>query len=98
MSRQTQNQLLNLMESGRVKVDQQKRRYDFIIKGIKVFASANDINRISKPLQSRFMKLYLSKYSEEQFLDVSVKVLPKLSSSIARYIGNNVYKNGGDIR
>jgi hypothetical protein len=29
---------------------------------------------------------------------VSEKVLPKLSSSIARYIGANVWKNGGDIR
>jgi hypothetical protein len=26
------------------------------------------------------------------------KVLPKLSSSLARYIGTNVWKNGGDIR
>jgi hypothetical protein len=29
---------------------------------------------------------------------VSEKVLPKLSSSLARYIGVNVWKNGGDIR
>jgi hypothetical protein len=29
---------------------------------------------------------------------VSEKVLPKLSSSLARYIGANVWKNGGDIR
>jgi hypothetical protein len=78
-------------------VTQQKKRYDFEIKGVKVFASANDISRISKPLQSRFMKLFLSKYTKEQFLDVSEKVLPKLSPSIARYIGNSVYKNG-DIR
>src|SRR5215831_4944743 len=31
MSRQFQNQLLNFMESGRVKVDQQKKQYDFQI-------------------------------------------------------------------
>jgi len=29
---------------------------------------------------------------------VSEKVLPKRSSSLARYIGTNVWKNGGDIR
>jgi Holliday junction DNA helicase RuvB len=98
MSRQFQNQLLNFMESGRVKVDHQKRQYDFEIKGAKVFASANDINRISKPLQSRFRKLFLSRYTEEQFLDVSEKVLPKFSTSIARYIGANVFNQGGDIR
>ena len=31
-------------------------------------------------------------------MDVSEKVLPKLSFSLARYIGANVWKNGGDIR
>jgi hypothetical protein len=29
---------------------------------------------------------------------VSEKVLPKLSSNLARYIGASVWKNGGDIR
>jgi replication-associated recombination protein RarA len=71
MPRQFQNQLLNFMESGRVKVDQQKKQYDFVIKGAKVFATSNDIGRLSKPLQSRFMKLFLPRYSEAQFLDVS---------------------------
>ena len=98
MPRQFQNQLLNFMESGRVKVDMQKKQYDFEIKGAKVFATANEINRLSKPLQSRFRKLFLPRYTEEQFLDVSEKVLSKTSPSIARYIAANVWKNGGDIR
>jgi hypothetical protein len=62
------------MESGRVKIDQQKRQYDFKIRGAKVFATCNEINRLSKPLVSRFHKLFLSRYTEEQFIDVSVKV------------------------
>ena len=98
MPRQFQNQLLNFMESGRVKVDMQKRQYDFEIKGAKVFATCNDINRVSKPMQSRFRKLSLPRYTEEQFLDVSEKVLSKISPSIARYIAANIWKNGGDIR
>ena len=81
MSRQFQNQLLNFMEVGRVKVDQQRKQYDFEIKGAKVFATANEINGLSKPLQSRFRKLFLPEYTEEQFLDVSDKVLPKLHRS-----------------
>jgi replication-associated recombination protein RarA len=93
-----QNQLLNFMESGRVKVDQQKKQYDFEIKGAKVFATCNEIDKLSKPLQSRFGKLFLSRYTEQQFLDVSEKVLPKLSSSLARYIGASVWKSGGDMR
>src|SRR5215469_7233893 len=90
--------LLGFLESGRVKVDQKNCQMDFELKGCKVFATANEINRLSKPLQSRFRKLFLPKYTEVQYLDVSEKVLPKLSSSLARYIGANVGKNGGDIR
>jgi hypothetical protein len=50
------------MESGRVKVDQQCKQYDFEINGAKVFATFNEIDR--KPLQSRFRKLLLPKYTE----------------------------------
>ena len=98
MSRTFQNQLLNLMESGRVKVDQQRRQYDFIIHGAKIFATCNDISRISKPLQSRFRKLFLHRYTQEEFLNVSEVVLPKTSPSVARYVGANVWNRGGDIR
>ena len=42
--------------------------------------------------------LFLSRYTEQQFLDVCEKVLPKLCPSITRYIGAIVFKNGGDIR
>jgi len=90
--------LLNFLESGRVKVDQKKCQVDFELEGCKVFATANEINRLSKPLQSRFRKLFLPRYTEEQFLDVSEKVLSKTSPSIARYIAANVWKNEGDIR
>src|SRR5215813_11257646 len=98
MARQFQEKLLNFMESGHIKVDQIRRQYDFQIKGAKVFATCNEINRLSKPLQSRFRRLFLPSYTEEEFLNVSEKVLPKLGCSLARYIGTNVWKNGGDIR
>ena len=98
MSRQFQIQLLNFMESGRVDVEQQRKQYHFEIKGVKVFATANEITRLSKPLQSRFRKLFLPRYTEQQFIEVSVKVLKNLSESMVRYIGFTVFKNGGDIR
>jgi len=74
-----------------------RRQYDFEINAAKVFGTCNEINRLSKPLQSRFRKLLVPEYTEQQFLDVS-EVLSKTSPSIARYIGTNVWKNGGDIR
>jgi DNA polymerase III delta prime subunit len=96
MPKQFQDKLLNFMESGRIKVDQMRKRYDFKIKGAKVFAACNEITRLSKPLQSRFRRLHLPQYTEEQFLEVSIKVLPKLK--IAHVIGKAVWNQGGDIR
>ena len=92
MSRQFQNQLLNFLDSGRIKVDQQRRSYDFEIKAAKVFATCNEINRLSKPLQSRFRHLHLPPYTKEQFLNIAVKVCPKLKGAIARIIGDEVWK------
>jgi len=97
-SKNWQEKLLNFMESGRIKVDQQKKSYDFIINGAKVFSTCNDISRLSKPLQSRFRKIFLPKYSQEQFLNVCEKIMQKLSPSIARYIGAKVYETDGDVR
>jgi MoxR-like ATPase len=96
MPRQFQEKLLNFMESGHIKVDQMRKRYDFTIKGAKVFAACNEITRLSRPLQSRFRCLHLPPYTEEQFLEVSVKVLPKLK--IAHVIGKAVWDHRGDIR
>jgi hypothetical protein len=70
--------------------------YDFEIKGAKVFATCNEISRLSKPLQSRFRRLHLPPYTEEQFLDVSAKVLPNLK--IAQVIGKAVWNQRGDIQ
>jgi len=96
MPKQFQEKLLNFMESGHIKVDQMRKRYDFKIKGAKVFAACNEITRLSRPLQSRFRRLHLPPYTEEQFLEVSSKVLPKLK--IAHVIGKAVWDQRGDIR
>jgi len=96
MPRQFQEKLLNFMESGHIKVDQMRKQYDFKIKGAKVFAACNEITRLSRPLQSRFRRLHLPSYTEEQFLEVSVKVLPELK--IAHIIGKAVWERRGDIR
>jgi hypothetical protein len=77
------------MESGHIKVDQMRKHYDFKIKGAKVFAAWNEISRLSRPLQSRFRRLHLPRYTEDQFLEVSTKVLPKLK--IAHVIGMGLF-------
>jgi len=67
MPRQFQDKLLNFIESGHIKVDQMRKQYDFKIKGTKVFAACNEIARLSRPLQSRFRRLHLRLYSEQQY-------------------------------
>jgi MoxR-like ATPase len=96
MPKQFQEKLLNFMESGHIKVDQMRKQYDFKINAAKVFAACNEIARLSRPLQSRFRRLHLPPYTEDQFLEVSTKVLPKLK--VAYVIGKAVWNRGGDIR
>ncbi|MGB6529789.1 MAG: AAA family ATPase [Candidatus Nitrosopolaris sp.] len=91
MPKQFQDKVLNFMESGHIRVDQMRKRYDFKIKGAKVFGACNEITRLSRPLQSRFRRLHLPPYTEQQFLEVSVKVLPKLK--IAHVIGKVIPKH-----
>jgi hypothetical protein len=67
-----------------------RRQYDFEIKDVKVFATCNEINRLSKPLRSRFRRLHLPQYSREQFPQIAVKVCPKLSEE--------TWEQQGDIR
>ena len=40
------NQLLGLIESGEVKVVQQKKSYEFEIEGCKIFATANSLDKL----------------------------------------------------
>ena len=86
------------MENGHVKVDQKNCQYDFELEGLKVFATSNDLAKLSKPLQSRFRRLHLPRYTKEQFLDVAVSVCPKLKAHVAEMIGETVWKDGGDVR
>jgi hypothetical protein len=95
MPRQFQNKLLNLMENGRIKVDQQHKQYDFELRGLKVFATSNDLSKL-KPLQSWFRQLHLPRYTKSQLLDIAIKVSPKLSEA-AKMIGEEVWKTKGDI-
>ena len=71
---------------------------DFTIKNAKVFASANDLNKLSAPLRSRFRRLHLPEYTRDQFLDIAVKVCPKLPQKTALLIGQEVWDEKGDIR
>ena len=86
------------LESGRVKVDQQRKSYDFKIKDAKVFGTCNEVGRLSKPLQSRFRVLQLAPYTEEQFLRVAEKVLQKLQEETVHTIAAQIWSTSKDVR
>jgi hypothetical protein len=95
MSTDFQNHLLNFLENGPIK----DRASHFKIQNCKVFATCTDISGLSKSIQSHFRRLHLAAYNEGQFLDVAVRVLPKLKETTARMIGEQVWKQGNkDVR
>ena len=50
-------------------------------------------------MQSRFMKIFLPRYTEEQFIALHPqKKVSKLKNESASYIGRLVFSKGGDIR
>ncbi len=99
MSKNFQNHLINFLENGHVKADRMGRSFQLEIKNCKVFATCTDISGLSDSMKSRFSRLRLAAYSEEQFLDVAVRVLPKLKETTARMIGAQVWNQGNkDVR
>ena len=47
---------------------------------------------------SRFRRLHLPPYTRVQFLDIAVKVCPRLKEALARIIGAEVWKISKDVR
>jgi MoxR-like ATPase len=96
MSKKDQNVLLNLMETGiltstKVKITYEKKM------NVSIFATTNDIDTISKPLRSRFLKFSLPEYTFEEFVRLSVKLLgqrykqlPELSHKVASTVWNTM--------
>jgi MoxR-like ATPase len=103
LQRKDQSVLLNLMENN-VLVETKVRKTRKKEMKVSVFATCNDISRISNPLKSRFIVLELEEYSYEQFLDIARKLLAKryaiteqLSTAIADGIWNSDSKDVRDL-
>jgi Holliday junction DNA helicase RuvB len=75
MKKIDQAALLNVMETGilsETKLKDKTRQ-----KKIKlwIYATCNDIERLSRPLRSRFIELHLDEYSYEEFVEITRRVL-----------------------
>ena len=103
MKKNDQAVLLNAMETGilsETKLNGKTRQ-----KKIKlwIFATSNDIERLSGPLRSRFMELHLNEYTYEEFIEIVRRLLKKryhLDVSLSENIGHAVWNQmkSKDIR
>jgi MoxR-like ATPase len=73
MKQNDQNMLLNLLETGILTSTKVKKTAEMRFVGIKLFATTNDIDALSKPL-SRLLELHLPEYNFNEFCEIAVKL------------------------
>src|SRR6187431_3662325 len=103
MKAKDQAALLNVMETGIIsetklngKTRQKKMK-------LWIFATSNNVDKLSKALRSRFLELHLKEYSYEEFGDIVRNILRKryrMDENISEKIANNVWNrlNSKDVR
>jgi hypothetical protein len=99
INKRDQTVLYNVMETGilsetksshtNVGSRQQKMK-------LRIFATANELEKLQKPFRSRFMEFYLPEYNLQEFLEITKRLLYsryKLSQEIAVAIANVVWND-----
>ncbi|MGA9168484.1 MAG: hypothetical protein WB053_13985, partial [Nitrososphaeraceae archaeon] len=98
-----QNMLLNLLETGMLISTKVRKTQEMKFAGIKLFATSNDIEQLSKPLRSRLMEFQLPEYDFDEFGEIVVRLAAdryQLGREIACKIAYTVWHNMGtkDVR
>jgi holliday junction DNA helicase RuvB len=75
MTAKDQTALLSLMESGIVSETKYKRSREILLKKISVFATANSTKKLLPPLLTRFRTLCLRSYNQEEFRQITKRIL-----------------------
>ena len=75
INRKDQAVFYNLMETGEVHIAKKDSRIKFKMDNPKIFATSNSIERLTKPLRSRFSIYHLHEYSDEDFIKISITLL-----------------------
>jgi len=91
--------LLNLMETGIVSETKYGRTRSAQMK-TSVFATSNNIKKLSAPLQSRFFIVELDPYTYEQFCNITEKLLSRhnVERGVVNVVANAVWNKSQDIR
>ena len=103
MKKNDQAALLNVMETGilsETKLNGKTRQKKM---KLWVFGTSNDVERLSRPLRSRFMEFHLEEYTYEEFKEIVRQLLKKrysLDMNLSEKIAYEVWNRMGskDIR
>jgi Holliday junction DNA helicase RuvB len=103
MTKRDQNMLLNLLETGMLVSTKVRNTQGMKFTGIKLFATSNDIEQLSKPLRSRLMEFHLPEYRFGEFREIVEKLAVnkyRLNREIADKIASVVWYEMGtmDVR
>jgi Holliday junction resolvasome RuvABC ATP-dependent DNA helicase subunit len=103
MRKNDQAALLNVMETGILSETKLKGKTRQKRMKLWIFATSNEVERLSLPLRSRFMELHLEEYAFQEFIEITTRLVKKkyhLDRTIAEHIGFSVWNRmkSRDIR
>ncbi len=75
MKKNDQAALLNVMETGILSETKLKGKTRHKKMSLWIFATSNEVEKLSKPLRSRFMELHLNEYSFDEFVEICQRLL-----------------------
>src|ERR687885_604980 len=98
MPLQHQEGLLTMMERGEF-TSTKVRNTKTVKADVVIFATSNSVERLSKPLLSRFTLFEIPEYTYEEFKTIAIKIVKKLHQNAVIQIASSVWKAGSkDIR
>lgn len=103
MKKNDQAALLNVMETGILSETKLKGKTRQKKMKLWIFATSNDVERLSMPLRSRFVELHLDQYTLDEFIEITRRLLWKkyhMSTALSEKIGYAVWNQmeSKDIR
>jgi Holliday junction resolvasome RuvABC ATP-dependent DNA helicase subunit len=100
LTKKDQTVLYNLMETGILTEMKAQRTKGFRQQKmkVKIFATCNELSKLTQPLKSRFLKLELPEYTWDEFLTISNNLIKKgykhldekISNRIAEIVWNDI--------
>lgn len=92
--------LRSLLEGRRIIKDLKDYHYDINLAGCKIYATTNDLKKLSRPIRSRWEVIEFKEYTDEEFIKVcQFCLIDKFTPEISGLIASVFIKNGiKDVR